>query len=450
MPDLIFQRRDIARALELVATRISQKEALALARRIDKNDRVPAMWEALFLAEAAKENNFRHELPLDNRRQPDLAFELEAEGKIFDVYSDIGAVSDAGREAENPAHLFLKLLGKRKLKSNLSDMTLDVRIENERLPFSKGGRAKLSLSSEDRMASIIKRQIIPRLRTWKEENLFPTEAFQDNDFSVTITRKQDNSYASAGWAGFTATSQPEDTALFKALKAKRDQLSGSPDDSCRVIIMADGGHRLLTNDFSKGPFSVTADNVCHHFLNKHKSIDAILILAIESKPPQFLGPPGFQYSIKPKFYAQNEKRRRPSFTPIRLKALQACLDRWIKGFPKPVNSAISVLLSDQREKEDSLIGGYVVSENIVKVPARRAIEMLAGLRTPEEWRDEFGGDKSFPTKAILNHIMNGRKIVSSSIEPIDDVDGEWLVLEFGEVDPSYASFEASLRGKEGE
>ena len=408
------------------------------------------MWEALVLAEAAKENNFRHELPLINGRQPDFAFELEASGQNFEVYSDIGTVSDSGREAENPAHLFLKLLDKRKVKSGLSEMILDVRIGNERMPFSKGGRARLHLSSEDRMASIIKRQIIPRLRYWKEENLFPTEVFEYNEFSVTITRKPNNSNASAGWAGFTATSQPEDTALFKALKAKRDQLSASPDDSCRVIIMADGGNQLLTNDLSKGPFSVTTDDVCLHFLRKHRSIDAILILAIESRPPQFLGPLGFQYSIVPKFYAQYEERRRPSFTPKKLDAVRACLGRWIIGLPKPVKSALSVLWSEQREQEDTFIGGYVVSGNVVKVPARRAIEMLAGIRTPEEWRDEFGGDKSLPTQAILNHIMEGRKIIKSSIEPIEDVDGEWLVLEFGEVDPSFASFEASLRGLEEE
>jgi hypothetical protein len=106
------------------------------------------------------------------------------------------------------------------------------------------------------------------------------------------------------------------------------------------------------------------------------------------------------------------------------------------------------LWSEEREKEDSLIGGYIVSGNIVKVPARRAIEMLAGLRTPEEWRDEFGGDKSLPTQAILNHIMSGRRIISSSIEPMKDVDGEWLVIEFGEVDPSFASFETSLSTSE--
>lgn len=448
MADLIFQRRDIARALDVIATNVSHKDAHALARRIDRNDRVPAMWEAIIVAQASKEKNFRHETPLKNGRKPDLLFELQASDQIFDVYSDIGAVSDAGREAENPVLLFLKLLGKRKAKAGLTDIVLDVRVEHERMAFAKGGRAKLSLSSEDRMASIIKRKIIPRLRTWKEQKKFPKEAFQEDGFSVTITRKPDGSHESAGWAGFTSTSMPEDTALFKALRAKRDQLVESPDESCRVIIMADGGHHLLSNDLSNGPFSVTTDDVCRHFLLKHGSIDSILILAIETKPPQILGPPGFRYSIQPKFYAQYEERRRPSFSPQRTAALQACLDRWINGLPKPVRSAVSVLWSEKREKEDSLIGGYIVSGNIVKVPARRAIEMLAGLRTPEEWGDEFGGDKSLPTQAILNHIMSGRRIISSSIEPMKDVDGEWLVIEFGEVDPSFASFETSLSTSE--
>ena len=44
--------------------------------------------------------------------------------------------------------------------------------------------------------------------------------------------------------------------------------------------------------------------------------------------------------------------------------------------------------------------------------------------------------------------MSGRRIISSSIEPMKDVDGEWLVIEFGEVDPSFASFETSLSTSE--
>lgn len=444
MSNLIFQRRDLAAALEVITDRISRDTARDLAKRLDFHDRVAATWETVILAQACRETDFAHEIPLPTKRRPDLAFDLKVGTGTFRVIGDVGSVSDAGREDQNPALAFLKRFAERRRKAGLDDMALDTRIGHTRAPHRDGGRATLLLPKSDVVDRTLKRTIIPTLRDWKTKGRYPSQTFSQDGLEVTITRKPDGTSSSAGWAGFVATSDPEDTALFKALKAKRDQLAGAPEDALRLIVIGDGGHRLLTNDLARGPFDVTADDICTHFLRKHAAVDAVVIFAVRSEPPRFLEPGGFRYSLKAKFYALLEREKRQPVTPDRIEALQLCLGRWEQALPIPHRSPSSIRMNDKTERNDTLKGGYEVTENEVKVPARRAVEMLAGIRTPEEWRDEFGGDRSLPTQAILNHIMSGRRIVASRIEPIDGHPGEWLILTFGEIDPSVAPFTAAL------
>src|SRR5690349_1695556 len=104
MTIFVFSRRYLQKQLDALSGTLSDDQREALARRLNTpgEQRLPAMWELVFLSALAAKTQLKHEFKLKTGKRPDFAFTIRTAGSNLDVIGDVTTVSDAGLDEQNP------------------------------------------------------------------------------------------------------------------------------------------------------------------------------------------------------------------------------------------------------------------------------------------------------------------------------------------------------------
>ena len=446
MTQFVFRRRDIQIWLDELCDHLPVEEIESLATRLNSGDRLETMWEVALLKAIVHETDFAHEAPLENGRKPDFKFTLNVEGQSLDIYGDVTALSDDGIDAQNPVGYFLEEMSKQREKHGLLDMSLDTQFQSNRSEQGLRDKTILSLPPKGEIPNIIRTVVIPILRTWKQGEIFgETREINERGLSMSITRKPDSPYSSAGYAGYQNVGKAEDSPLYKKLKTKKSQLSGVSDDSLNILVICDGGSHVIKPSLQYSPFTVDLEDICSAFLRSSRSLDMILMIAVNTLPPRPFMAGGFDKEIRATFVCQQDDRRKDVMTNAAIEAVIDAANHWVSALPLPIMSPSNAKRRLKDAYGPTLRGGGKMSGNKFHLPSRRVTELLAGISSPEEWSNDYEGTGVNPTSGIARMLLEGRMITSVEVEKRDDADDDWLIITFGEPDAAFSKFKAKAK-----
>ena len=443
MTQFIFKRRDIQEWLYTFCETISLPQGQHLANRLNRHDRLEAMWEVAFLKSICKEPNFKHEEKLSNGKEPDFCISVNDGEETFSLYGDITTLSDEGIDKKNPVEFFAQELFRLREKAGLHDMVLDWRVHDKKIGDGVRARRKLKLPPKGNIPKVIKDAVMPVLREWHTRKAgVESVEIEHAKLSMTLTHRPDRRYSSSSNAGYQSVSVAEHSPLFKKLKDKKDQLGGIPEHAINVLIICDGDSHILKPMFDRGPFALDAENVCHAFLEKNSSIDTIILVAIETLQPQPFAIQKFDKRIAAKMIVQRKGKRREALTDSKIESVRELAAKWVAALPQPLMSPDNAKRRLKNNQNPTARGGFHMSENTVQISSRRVCELLAGICSPEEWKHDFDGTGPDPTNFFINKIFSNQMITNVEVKAMDSQDDDWLVIRFGDPDAAVAPFKS--------
>lgn len=434
---MIFHRRALQRRLTELRAVLGDEAIDNLAGRLNRigKDRIAAMWELAVFHGLSKYGSLQSEVELTSGRRPDIQFH----GHELQITADVTAVSDEGLDQDNPYHELNQLIEAAKNKLGLPIGGLDLRVMHRTESTKRGTRLSLKLPLRQKLREFVDREVLPILREQVAAGQIPLSVvIDDEDVGVVITIDPSKSpYNSGGFTAYDLPTIKDRNPLYRALKAKADQLRGAPGLSGIIVGDADCVALSERSQLSSG---VSTRMIVQEFFRQHTSVDFVVLLSIREGMRNWL-------DVKPperKNHFSLFVRDGCTFTS----QLSALFDEITKHFPKPammpVNGAYRA-----REKGYDLghHGNYTTTgSDMIRIGLRELTEVLAGLRTLQDNGAkpiEAGGSRhqehNIPQSVIRNNLMLGRLPLSMDIIKTDENDNDdWVEINFGEVDPAIA------------
>ncbi|MHB8283503.1 MAG: hypothetical protein ACYDD1_02395 [Caulobacteraceae bacterium] len=442
MSNFIFSRRALQAAIDRVASTLDGEPLAALVDRLNRPGaaRLPAMWELVMLDGLSRAGDLRHEIALQNGRRPDFEMTLGNVSQSTLVIGDITAVSDAGLDAQNPVDILSDELTRLARKAGLDPNRFGYDVRGEQQGRLGLGRMKLNLPSRGALLAILQREVSPWMRTLAAQ---PDQAgqfaYNQDGVGFVLSYKPNQRYASGGYPSYTVAVSKTKNPLFSALKEKRDQLRGAPDDALRVIIACDGDCDILQQaPWSRPPATFTAREVVQDFLRQTEQVDAVLLVRLEQIHRQ-IGP-RFDLRLASDWIAKpaTPSGRRSAEA---LDAAAAAMQAAVKLLPKPVLTAQNAVIRCQHSRVGpDMIGGYSMGNGAISLSARALQRLLAGELTVEQfaeahdWNNLRYGGNPFERAA-----RQGKMIAAVDVEEAGDKDDDWLTFRL-RWDPAAAPF----------
>lgn len=373
----------------------------------------------------------RHEIELDNGRRPDFELTLAGEAAGAVVIGDVTAVSDAGLDALNPVETLSDELTRLARKAGLDPNRFGYDVRGDRQGRRGHGRMKLAIPPRGQLMPILQREIPPWMRQLAAHPEQPGRLeYAQDGVAFTLTYKPDQRYASGGYLSYDVAASKTKNPLFSALKEKRDQLRGAPDDAFRLVVACDGDCAILQqSSWSRPPDTYTAREIAQDFLRQTESVDAVLLVRIEERR-QPMGPRSDlrvagEWIAKP---ATEGDRRRPEA----MAALDSAMQAAVKLLPTPMRTAYNAV---KRCREPGvgpdMIGGYSMGNGEISLSARALQRLLAGEISVEQfveahdWNNERHGGNPFERAT-----RQGKMIAAVDVEGAGDKDDDWLTFRF--------------------
>jgi len=215
----------------------------------------------------------------------------------------------------------------------------------------------------------------------------------------------------------------EDNPLFSRLKDKEDQLSGAPEESLKVIFVADGGSRLLRRlrDTDHLRRYKSGAQIIQHFLNK-SSVHVVCVFSPLRQ--QFFYDRSRSLSWQVSLFCQNN-----------ITVHEEKMERLAQILPAPRFEGYQARsLHKQKLFEASARGWYLGTEitfgrsrETMKISARLLHEYLAGKMSREQFeRVAFGEDNYFRRWLDGGYALRNAKFESAGIDEDDD----YVIFEF--------------------
>lgn len=434
---MIFHRRALQRRLTELRAVLGDEAIDNLAGRLNRpgKDRIAAMWELAVFHGLSKYGSLQSEVELTSGRRPDIQFH----GHDLQIIADVTAVSDEGLDQDNPYHELSQLIEAAKKKLGLPIGGLDLRIRHRNESTKRGTRTVLKLPPRQKLREFVDHEVLPILREQAAAGQLPLSVvIDDEDVGVVITIDPSKSpYSSAGFTAYDLPTIKDRNPLYRALKAKADQLRGAP--GLNGIIVGDADCVALSERSQRGS-GVSTGMIVKEFFRQHTSVDFVVLLSVRE-------------GLRNWFDVTPPERKNHLCLFVRdgctfTSQLSALFNEITEHFPKPammpVNGAYRA-----REKGYGLghHGGYkTTGSDMVRIGLRELTEVLAGLRTLQDNGAkpiEAGGSQhqqhNIPQSVILNNLKLGRLPVSMDIIKTDENDNDdWVEINFGEVDPAIA------------
>lgn len=443
----IFSRRDIQERIERLSKILREDQVSALINRLNKPDknRLPAMWEVVVLGALSHEGELEHEACLPSGKRPDIDLShISSSGQPLRIIGDILTVSDAGLHEQNPVDLLFEYGPKLAKKFGLGQSSLSFRIEGGRDGKYGDGRMRLALPKRGQLIELLHGEVTAWLReVSKQPGKHCVFRPKNTEIGLTITYDPTAKTQSGSYLSYDVAASLEKNPIYKALRDKKDQLSGAQEGAIKLLIVCDGGSSLLRSGSTfRAPGNYGVLQIVDHFLTKHSGVDAVLLIAVEEKH-SFL-PPRISRSLKLDLRVTAAHRGPP--ISAQCGVLDALLSRAAARLPQPQFSAYNAAKwclnpGTGRSRMGDYRISYEGSKRMVEISARGLMELLAGAVSLEEFEQAhrwgLSGGHVNPFNAALE---DGRSLACVGVQKREGVDDDWIRFEFGEVDAAISPF----------
>jgi len=434
---MIFSQRALQRRLEELR-RVLPAEAIDqfVARLNRRNrDRMAAMWEVVIIHALSQQGRLTLEQPLETGRRPDIVFD----GSIA-FTTDVTSISDEGLDEANPVHELMDKIEKAKSRLGLPIGGMDLQVGSREIVTRRGAKRSLRLPSRGRLDDLIQISVVPALRAQMAAGATVLRLEVDEDdiaFNLTIDPSR-TPYSSGGYAAYAAPTIKDDNPLYRALKAKAQQLRGV--EGLKGIIVGDASASALRPTHGQGTHSI--DAIVQEFLRQHQSVDFVVTVTVREHPSPVLSNEPSKRTIEVRLGMRPDGPNRAAFAAV--------FETMSSALPAPAMMPVNGAM---RAREDGYDlghhGGYTMNSKTMKVGARELVEVLAGLRTfADDGAKNVEARRARPSAGpnriegwFLRQLMEGR--LPSEIRVIkgaEDEGDDWIEFEFGPVDPAISPF----------
>lgn len=218
----------------------------------------------------------------------------------------------------------------------------------------------------------------------------------------------------------------EDNPVFKALKRKERQLSGTPNETLKCIFLGDAGCRMLRELKPFGVREVCGEQVIRHFLSR-SAIDVVGVFSPYRSLNAFLGAGSRSPQWKVNLYTR---------TTVPSEADCARIQKMVTVMPRPQLEGYQARSWHQQgmfnpQGKGIYLGCKMTSKSgslSISISSRMVLELLAGRITQEQFQDfAFGKDEN---NQFDCQFKRGMTIQSARLEKGGlDEDDDYLVFD---------------------
>lgn len=445
MATFVFSNRSIQILLYKLAGVLPAEQYKKLVSRLNhvNDQRLDAMWEAVFLGCLAHETFFLHEEVVGERSRPDFQYAIPTPDGNLSIVGDVTAVSDKGLDDLNPIEWIREQIFDMAERAGLDPNCFNTHVSGGvkgEWPKIKTG---LDLGKKKLLNEMLQDEVRPFIKALSRSEDAPRE-FRPSNIEIGLTVKYvPNQWASSGGhVSYDVIHSPTKNHVYEALRSKSDQLRGAADDAVRLIVLCDNDCAAMHSSMS----GVRASEIAQEFLNKTKTVDGVLLIAVKKKRSS----PQSYRDVELDFqFVRSAKSNRLSDSDK--KALLAFLERVIAHFPDPIQDPCNARIRALSGQFDSFDGTLMTSERMITLSVRAIQELLAGKHTHEEfnklfrWHDgdrpiEGADELTIYPNPFVQHLKEGRLITSAKVIDGGDSDDHMIEVRFGPPDAGASKF----------
>lgn len=445
----MFSRRAIQRKLDELEDVLTPEQHAKLINRLNRpsRDRLAAMWEVVFLQALSQVAMISHEIALPNRRQPDFGFEFDHAGVRRAIVGDIASVSDVGLDKQNLFREFCDQGSRLADKYGLDPNHFRYDVAGEQVGEWPKLKMKLLLPTGQAFTQLIKSVVEPFFRDVMQSPRPKAELKHDEPgvrFSIRYDQLQ---WASGGGhpcydSAMSLTENP----IYRALRAKADQLRAAPEDAIRIIILCDGDCAAMRKSVLSGNYS--ARQIATEFLRKTSAVDLVLLATVERRNPHDLRLR--DYVMNYDLTAAPPRQRSARINDDIIEAIRLLLQRSVREIPTPMADACNAALQcEERGYGLGKHGGFEMGGNVVKISARLVQELLAGGVSVERFAElhRWGEGSDGMLNPFARSLQRGELISAINVIDCGDEDDNQLEFRFGPPDPAVSPFRRKNHNK---
>lgn len=405
------------------------------------------MWEVVFLQALSQVAMISHEIALPNRRQPDFGFEFDHAGVRRAIVGDIASVSDVGLDKQNLFREFCDQGSRLADKYGLDPNHFRYDVAGEQVGEWPKLKMKLLLPTGQAFTQLIKSVVEPFFRDVMQSPRPKAELKHDEPgvrFSIRYDQLQ---WASGGGhpcydSAMSLTENP----IYRALRAKADQLRAAPEDAIRIIILCDGDCAAMRKSVLSGNYS--ARQIATEFLRKTSAVDLVLLATVERRNPHDLRLR--DYVMNYDLTAAPPRQRSARINDDIIEAIRLLLQRSVREIPTPMADACNAALQcEERGYGLGKHGGFEMGGNVVKISARLVQELLAGGVSVERFAElhRWGEGSDGMLNPFARSLQRGELISAINVIDCGDEDDNQLEFRFGPPDPAVSPFRRKNHNK---
>jgi hypothetical protein len=372
----------------------------------------------------------RYEPELGGVRRPDFLFRGAAG---LEFVADIRAVSDRGLHKQNPVEALQEEFWRQERKYGLIggfDLHVDGCRENLYRGSGRKPHLKLPRASEFHskifnaefrkfMVSVRQSQEVPRVYEVSRE-----------DVSLRISYNPSRrGFGGGSYPAFAFASVIDQNPVYHALSDKAVQLKHSGFMGNKGIFLCDAGCQIL-HDRRSYWASYTIDEVVQHFLQQHRSVSFVALLAVRDESGSF-GRTARRFIEPSVYFGQGIGQERDSLRDLVLEMAAR--------LPTPEQSPINAMLYLRRK--NGMTGRHLGTLSYggpVEMSARMLLEILAGTMTVRDFEQDYRmNDGENPFRRMLSQ---GRLIREIEVEAHPESDDDRVKIHFSVPDPAIAFF----------
>ena len=416
------------------------KAATALVARLNRQgkNRLPDMWELVFLDALGQVAAITYEQPLATGACPDFQFVLTATDGDITVVGDITTVSDSGIDARNPFDALTEAVRDRAVKEGFSGGGFHVEVGYDEIGEQANRKVQLAIPSGPAFEQLVRHHIKPFVqRVARNQNTPDTLVVNEAGARFTIRYEGPSDFAGGSHRTYDTALSITNNPIYNQLKAKAKQLRGAPQEAVRLLIVCDGDCATMSRSAPLEGFS--ARQIAERFLQSTSSVDLVLLASVEE---QNIGSWWTRRAINSRYelVAAVAPHRRARLTDALLSQSGQMLQSAIEQIPRPVMTPTNAARRNvETEVGASMSMALKSTGNEVRISARALQELLAGTKSYERFAEEHGWDTG-QGNVFRGQLASGRLFATARIEPGDNEDDDWIVFEFGVPDPSVSPF----------
>lgn len=443
----IFSRRALQRLIDENAAFLHADQLKAWVDRLNNpdGDTLAAEWEVAVLNAFSRLGKVEHEPAHEKRKRPDIIFRPFRGRQIIAL--EIVTVSDKGLHQQNPADAlfadFRRRIGKLRNQGIRGGFSLDIGA-TETYSVHSTVPAKLRLPKPHRFKQIIFNEDFQKFtaEVLVRPDLPRKYEVKDNEADVTVSFNPVGEGLSGEYPSYTTLYSIKRNPVANALEKKVIQLKASGFPGPFGIIMCDGGCEMVRRKLS-GLASANLGQVVAGFLRRHSSVAIVLTVGVQQEG-NHVGSQNLE--IHSRLYESVDRAHPLDQAVINSIVSMAAL------LPQPMHTASNaqhhidwLRRRGKWDEGDSLLGGWCVSDRVVKLSSRAIHELLAGQLDQRSFLKANGFDKGNP---FLSKLRQGRLIARVAVEKSEiEGDDDWLAFEFGDPDPAISPFKIPESGK---